>query len=277
MGLQYYDISVGLNATQEVAAQGRYVYYYAGTTPLITGGVTPGAAGNQAIRVRQGNGGGEIILMPGQSLRLPNDAKAPATWRVSNYKQAEVITGTLLVGEGEFHDSNIANTFKLDATFANTVKVTNDTANRIPVSFDPNQVLNVGQNVNYTNSFLDTTIGALGAFSVLPVFTAAANVNGAYIEFAEIATSCAGLGGGATITLCIKAVAPTTEMDGAVAMIHVNNGSTNGGSSSSSNINQVLGVRVKVPAGMGLYLCSRNNMGASVPVVANKTVLYTLL
>ncbi|MYM39659.1 hypothetical protein [Duganella qianjiadongensis] len=115
MGLQYYDINIGLTATQEVAAQGRYLYYLSGTTPNVTNNVQ-GAAGNQAIKVRASSNGNTVILMPGQALRLPHDDKSPERWFVSNYKGLEVITGLVMVGEGEFVDNNTSNLVTLTAT-----------------------------------------------------------------------------------------------------------------------------------------------------------------
>ncbi len=272
MSLQYYDISLAVNESKEFSAQGRYVYYLAGTTPLITGGVTPAAAGNQAIRIKPAQGGGgEIILMPGQSMRLPDDEKAPSAWRITNYKQAEAITGTVLIGEGEFVDNNTANTFKLDATFANTVKVTNDTSTRVPVSLDTNQVISVaGSTVQYTNSFADAGIAAIAGQQI---FAAASNPNGAYIEFAEVAMSAAAAAVGTTVSLIAKASPPGSQTDGDVLMVV--NCSSGSGSSTGGLVNQILGQRIKIPAGKGLYL---NQLIASTGAErCNKTVLYTLL
>lgn len=173
MGLQYYDINVGLNKTQQVSAQGRYIYYLSGSTPLIEGAATPGAGeGNQAIKIRPGQNGQEIILMPGQSLRLPANSKSPDSWKISNYKNAEVITGLVMIGEGEFQDSNTQNTFKLDGAFANNVTVNNSAASPIPVSMKEAAILTY----NFSKTIGNMSVGA----NVL--IAPAENVNGVIIE-----------------------------------------------------------------------------------------------
>jgi hypothetical protein len=271
MSLQYYDIALGINGTREVSAQGRFIYYRSGSTPLIDGGA-PSAAGNQAIKVTAGTTGSSIILMPGQSLRLPENEKRPAIWRVANYLNNEVITGVVLIGEGEFRDSNTSNTsfVKLDATFANNVKVTNDASARVPVQLDPTTIINVaGATVQYTNSWVDAgTANVLGQM----IFSAAANPNGAFIEFAEMSLVANAATAQSLCQLMVKATAPANVTDGDCVMIGTS-GNTPGSTSGGGVTNLVLGVRIKVPAGKGLWL----NQSQQVFSSAVKTVLYTLL
>lgn len=128
MSLQVYDFQLAANvgASFDVQAQGRYIYYYAGTTPLNTDG-------NNALLIRPGTSGNSLLLKPGQCYRMDANESSPTYWRLQNFVGAEVITGKLLIGEGEFLDMNTNNTFKLDATFANNVKVTNADVDGIPV------------------------------------------------------------------------------------------------------------------------------------------------
>lgn len=259
MSLQYYDfqLAASQSATQEISAQGRYIYYYSGTTPLISGGGAAGlaAAGNQAIKITSGGTGNSLLLLPGQSYRLPDEEKIPNFWKITNLLGAEAITGRVLVGEGEFVDSNTNNIFKLDATFANNVTVNNTTANRVPVTLDTNQVLNIaGNTVTYTNSFSDSGFAAQTA---QVIFTPAANVNGAYLELVEVVSKQAGY----EITLIAKNSPPINDTDGDILFSSY--------MSQAQNITQSL--RIKIPAGKGLYL----NQAAGI--VNRKTVLYTLL
>lgn len=273
MSLQYYDINLGVNQTQKIGAQGRYIYYYAGSTPLIAGGATPAAAGNQAIKVQAGQSGNTILLMPGQSYRLDDADKAPTEWIVANFKQAETITGQVLVGEGDFRDSNTSNTnyVKLDATFANNVKVTNDTSARVPVALDPNTVINVaGSTVQYTNAYNNNSTANLVAD---PIFTAAQNPNGAFVELVDVAIAASSAAGAfASCTLIAKATAPASETDGdgvfaAATGVAVNTG--------TAPVNVTQSTRIKIAAGKGLYLNQSSASGA--PSVFRKLVLYTLL
>lgn len=274
MSLQYYDINLAPNQTQKIGAQGRYIYYYAGSTPLIAGGATPAAAGNQAIKVQAGQSGNTILLMPGQSYRLDEADKAPSEWIVTNFKGAEIITGQVLVGEGDFQDSNTSNTsyVKLDATFANNVKVTNDTGSRVPVSLDTTQTLNVnvaGTSVQYTNAWADSTVAAANG---QVIFTPAANVNGAWIEFAQVAIT-NNQSQQAGVSLIAKSAAPAGFTDGDVIMNVACAGVNNTAAVQFNHINEVLPIRVKIPAGKGLYF----SQGVGVPDRCLKTVLYTLL
>lgn len=272
MSLQYYDINIGLTGTQKVGAQGKYIYYYQGTTPNIVAGTVLATAGNQAIKVQAGQSGNTILLMPGQSYRLDEADKSPTEWLISNLKGLEVITGQVLIGEGEFIDSNTTNVMKLDATFANNVKVTNDTLSRIPVTLDTNQILQIaGQTVQYTNSFIDASPAANVA---IQVFTAAQNPNGAYIEFAEIALSASNFNSYNVVTLLAKATAPTSPTDGDGIMVAVCNGG-NGASAYPNNVNQILGQRIKIPAGKGLWINQQVGTGAGDRCI--KTILFTLL
>lgn len=128
MSLQVYDfqLAASTGATFDVQAQGRYIYYYAGTTPLNTDG-------NNVLLVRAGTSGNTLPMKPGQCYRIDPDEATPTYWRIQNVAGAEVINGKLLIGEGEFLDMNTNNTFKLDATFANNVKVTNADVDGVPV------------------------------------------------------------------------------------------------------------------------------------------------
>lgn len=274
MSLQYYDfqLAASQSATQEISAQGRYIYYYSGTTPLISGGGAAGlaAAGNQAIKITSGGTGNSLLLLPGQSYRLPDSEKVPNSWKVTNLLGAEVITGRLLVGEGEFVDSNTNNIFKLDATFANNVTVNNTTANRVPVTLDTTQILNVaGNTVQYTNSFSNASILALTA---QVIFSPAANVNGAYVEFIEVGLSNGiVLSDSQIINIIAKNSAPANQDDGDVVFTAVGP-SSNGGTVGFVPVNITQSIRIKIPAGKGLYLNQTSCNGYS-----RKTVLYTLL
>lgn len=273
MSLQYYDISIGLSGIQKIAAQGRYIYYYTGTTPLIAGGATPTAAGNQAIKVQAGQSGNTILLMPGQSYRLDDNDKVPTEWILSNFKAAEVITGQVMVGEGDFRDSNTSNTsyVKLDATFANNVRITNTPADRVNVSLDTSQILQIaGQSVNYTNAWADIGNGPVVAQQI---FSAASNPNGAWIEFVDFSLVNQQQTPSFIASIIAKATAPATQTDGDVLFVASAAGTSATASGTLAVVNQTQSVRIKVAAGKGLYLNQTGGTASS----AVKSVLYTLL
>jgi hypothetical protein len=275
MSLQYYPLTLGTNEQQKrFDAQGKFIYYNTGTTPNITAGTVLASSRNQAIKVRPfGGGGHEIELVPGQFYKVGSHDKTPAAWLISNSNTAEAITGQLLIGDGEFGDNNTSNTIKLDATFANNVKVTNTVGERVPVTLDPTQVLTIaGATVNYTNSFANAALGVANETNVYQVFAPAVNVNGAYVEFAELASGCNSAYSQVTISLVAKVTAPAGMVDGDVLMMIVNQA---GSLSESSNVNMTLGARVKIAAGKGLWAVQQG--GSTAPTAAVKTVLYTIL
>ncbi|MYM96240.1 hypothetical protein [Duganella vulcania] len=268
MSLQYYDINIGLTGTQKIAAQGRYIYYYTGTTPLIAGGATPAAAGNQAIKVQAGQSGNTILLMPGQSYRLDESDKAPTEWILSNFKASEVITGQVMVGEGDFRDSNTSNTsyVKLDATFANNVQVTNTPASRVPVTADLSQTIPVsiagtvnvsGNTMNYQSSWTNNV--GLTANVPVQIVAPVTNVNGIMVNRTVLFQET-----GTPVVILAKASAPTSWTDGDVIAA-----ATSAGTGVPVAI--VEDSQIKVPAGRGLWVVA--------PSAANqlRSMLYTVL
>lgn len=94
--MQYYDINIGANKQQIVEAQGKFIYYLTGNA----GGA------DTTIKVTFGLGGTSVLLKPGQSIRLPAAAKPIDTWRIENYANTATILGQVLVGDGDFKDTN---------------------------------------------------------------------------------------------------------------------------------------------------------------------------
>jgi hypothetical protein len=101
--MQYYDITIAANGRQLVEAPGTFLYYLTGNA---------GGADN-TIKVTLGMGGTSVLLKPGQSIRLPANAMPIDTWRIENYANAQIILGQVLVGMGEFHDSNVTGTVQV--------------------------------------------------------------------------------------------------------------------------------------------------------------------
>lgn len=258
MSIQFYDFDLPANKNREVSAQGRYIYYLAGTTANLTASNGVTGQGNQALKVTPGNTGASIILLPGQSLRLPAEDKQPSVWRIENYKNAEEITGTVLIGEGDFHDSNTNNLIRLDASFANNVTVMNDvahrvpvaidTSSRLPVALDPSVPMNTAVLMTYTNSFNSLAVAAGGPTAVI---TAVQNVNGAIIE-----QICTGNAAAASINLLVKATVPANAFDGDVMNI---------------GLPAVYTTRQKVAAGKAVWVWPQGSAPSSV------SVLFTLL
>lgn len=101
--MQYYDITVAANGRQLVEAPGSFLYYLNGNA----GGA------DSTIKVTLGLGGTSVLLKPGQSIRLPANVKPIDTWRIENYANAQTILGQVLVGMGDFHDSNVTGTVQV--------------------------------------------------------------------------------------------------------------------------------------------------------------------
>lgn len=51
--------------------------------------------------------GAEIILKPGQRVRMAADREKTRVWYVRSFDGVSVITGTIVIGSGEFEDSNL--------------------------------------------------------------------------------------------------------------------------------------------------------------------------
>ncbi len=220
--------------------------------------------------------GAEFRLKPGQHVQDKSSGMV-SVWRVSASDPGAVIDGKIIIGNGDFGDSNVSNTFKLDGTFTNTVSVNNTPANRVPVSLDTTQnlpvtvvgaVTVVGGTVNYTNAWADASGVNVTAQSIV---TAAANVNGLYIEFAEMALVPSVGNQGCVATILAKASNPGGPTDGDV--LFVGAAGCSSGTGVAPAVNVTLGQRIKVPAGKGLWL---NQSGGSFQSAA-KTILYTLL
>lgn len=117
--MQYYDINLPINSAQDVGAQGRYIYYYSGSTP---------SALDNTIIVKAGNSGSSMYLKPGQSLRMDDKEKEPGNWRLTQKSNLEIITGVLLIGSGEFRDANLVGTIS-----AGAMTVSNSDAAAVPM------------------------------------------------------------------------------------------------------------------------------------------------
>lgn len=245
-------------------------------SPYIPTQDTPvqGITGDARIKVKAGSGA-EIVLKPGQRVRMTEPQSA---WYVTAFDSYTPVTVNAIIGSGEFDDANTLNTFKLDGTFTNTVKVSNDAANRVPVQLDPTATQNVsivgtvnvaGQTVNYTNAFADAQNGPM----TLAVITPAQNPNGLYVELAEISGSGAVSGSApAECVLLAKNGVPASITDGDMLMATTCGTMSNTGTGVWGFVNDRLGVRIKVPAGKGLYLVQGANWAN-----CKKTVLTTLL
>lgn len=135
--MQYYDISVAANGQQDVQAPGRYLYYLNGNA---------GGADNTIV-VKLGMGGTKVLLKPGQSVRLPADAKDITDWVISNYANTATILGQVLIGKGEFTDSTISGSVQVidggkSRTLAGGAFVANGGANAVAAQYSCTQLWN---------------------------------------------------------------------------------------------------------------------------------------
>ncbi|AXS79858.1 hypothetical protein [Dechloromonas sp. HYN0024] len=100
VGLQIYDFTLAPNQTRELAAEGQYFRYYAGSA----GGA------DETILIKSDTGGVQTLLRPGQSIKTPTNCRS---WYLSNYKNAGTIMGFVVVGNGEIQDSQVAGTVSI--------------------------------------------------------------------------------------------------------------------------------------------------------------------
>lgn len=101
--MQYYDITVAANGRQDVQAPGTFFYYLNGNA---------GGADN-TITLTLGMGGTKVVLKPGQSVRLPDGAKEISDWVIGNYANSATILGQVLIGRGDFKDTNVVGTVQV--------------------------------------------------------------------------------------------------------------------------------------------------------------------
>jgi hypothetical protein len=109
--MQYYPFSVAVGASHHVLARGNFLRYY----EALTGTANP------TLEIKPmgsgGAGSSEFLLRPGQSIKLP--VSAPG-FMIENFDGIATITGRLLIGEGDFNDSQISG----NVTIAGNVAVT---------------------------------------------------------------------------------------------------------------------------------------------------------
>lgn len=215
--MQYYDINITPNGSQEVGVIGRYFKYLSGSTPNQDAQL-PGVAGNEAIVIEAVGTGLKIVLMPGQSMRIAETDRKPQSWRVMNSKRLEVIKGQVIIGDGEFRDENVKSVVSLDATAENPVTVTGsigiNSSVGSPVVVTMTGVGEVQEKLIPINGGLNITATAAGTVS--QVITNAVNTNGVLIQSFEgyMVNSNGGLG---SLTLiCKQGGMPANATDGIV-------------------------------------------------------------
>jgi hypothetical protein len=107
------------------------------------------------------------------------------------------------------------------------------------------------------------------------VFSAASNVNGAYVEYVGL-SAVKSAAGGTNIALIAKSTAPASANDGDVIF----RASSGLGNSSATNHYEVVTIqqvqRIKIAAGKGLFI-NQTSIGGSPASQFEKTILYTLL
>lgn len=198
------------------------------------------------------SGGSPIVLKPGQHFRLTEKC---GTWSIASFDGTSRIAANVIIGAGDFGDSNISNTVKLDATFANVVKVANDPANPVPVAVAgggnmPVQITGQTGNVNvqenliaYTGSYTSDAVPT--ANTPVHIVTPPSNLNGITIHSAILEVP----GASGASAFLAKSSGPGGATDGDVILFVRGNG-TGGG-----NIVELRN-KIKIPPGKGLYFVS---------------------
>jgi hypothetical protein len=87
VSLTRYPFSLAPGATLKLDSRGRYVRYMDGRAQ----------GGTAAIRIKAGNGGGDVYLLPGENIRYP---QASSTFIVSNPGSTSV-DGSVVIGDAE--------------------------------------------------------------------------------------------------------------------------------------------------------------------------------
>jgi hypothetical protein len=261
--MQANNINITPGNTQTLPCVGTGFWFESGTSSTT----------NPYIVVKPDTGA-EIVLKPGQHFQ---DAAAPTgTWRIYALDPTAAITGRVIIGNGEFGDSNISNTFKLDGTFTNSVNVNNTTAapanvaivgvttaTPLPVVI-PGTVKTAQGAMTYTNSFASQAV--MSNNGVLNILPAASNVNGAILN----QTLVSGANGTSAPTLysfIAKATAPTSPTDGDVLDVVM---CINSSISNFQNQNPI-----QVAAGKGIWVIATNATNADGSLL--KAALVTVL
>lgn len=203
------------------------------------------------VKTSQGN---SIAIKPGQAFRASDQN---GDWTITANDQTAAITGRIAIynADEDFQDSNVFTAISLDASLVNNVRVNNTVA-------DPVNVISADSAMAYTNSYFTNweTIVNTGQVQII---SAAANVNGVIVEYAEISSGCnAGMITGKAM---LKA-------DGAL-LLGLQVVTSNITTATSENV--MLPKRIKIPAGTALTMETTKDSGSTIYGVVS--VLYTVL
>ena len=193
------------------------------------------AGGELRVKVKPDNAG-EITLRPGQRFRSHTRVTA---WNITSYTGTEVVSGSFIIGEGEFDDANTVNTFKLDGTFVNTVKVNNPAIDPVNVRLISTEVQEGV--VKYNKAYVSENL-EMGATQVM---APGENVNGAL--------SVTAYSNSANVTLIAAAVAPVKWSDGDLLLYDIYDSNLKG--------NRPI---FEIKAGLGLWVFRRNSAGIAM-------------
>lgn len=267
--MQSYPLTILAGASAGYAADGDLFVFESGA---VTG------TSDQRIAVKPGMGS-EILLRPGQRVRVRADQRH-TMWYVRANDPVGVVVGSVIIGSGDFSDSNAtvaAGSMTINNSTAQRVPVVLDPALRVPVALDPvaaiqisntaaqrvpvtldtTQTLNTsGSVMAYASSF--NTVADTGLGPGIQIIAPGANVNGVVVNQYIIV----GVPAGQSISMIAKATAPANWLDGDVLDYF-----TQGASQTA--LKQM--VQFKAPAGKGLWMFSNNGN------TNQKSVLFTVL
>lgn len=232
------QLSVASN-TRTLSAQADLFVYESSSTVPDTG---------DARIVVKPDTGNEIVLRPGQAFRLQGGEMA-TNWNIKSLDSNVDITGTVIIGSGEFFDANKVTTVKLDGEFANNVNVNNTPAAPVHVRIDTEQIVNISGNIlNYNRTYYSRA--DVVAAKNQAIVTAAENVAGVVLQKWMIAHTMPGAGPN-TVSILAKATAPLSKHDGDVLFSH-----TMSTAASSVNLSSDLAKdgMLMVPPGLGVWL-----------------------
>jgi hypothetical protein len=267
--MQSINLNIAPGTTQIIPCVGNGIWFESGAS----------TTSNPYVSVKPDTGA-EFTLKPGQHCQ--DQSIQTGTWRITALDPTANITGRVIIGNGDFGDSNVNNTFKLDGTFVNSVNVNNTTAqrvpvtldttqsiginnttaNRIPVSLDTSQTLQLATNtVAYNSAFTSTAGSSINtAIQMLP---AASNVNGAILNKFDIIVS-----SNTPFAVIAKATAPANIGDGDVLFCADANAAT----ATKYSLDISKDGQIKAQAGKGIWYISTAADGCKL-----RDALFTVL
>lgn len=286
--MQYQNITIQPGTSVNLQIPGTGIWFESGTTSTL----------NSYIVVKPNMGGGELTLKPGQHFQ--DNHQNVDQWNISALDSTATITGRIIIGNGDFGDSNVNGTFQLSSAVqvnnlpANPVPIAAGTGVTLPVSLAGTSNVAIPAGTTVTNAAgspvpvvagtgvtipvsiagnVNTSAGPMtytnsfatsttSSTTALAIVTAAANVNGAILNQTLVSGFPTNQ---VRYAFLAKATAPTSITDGDLLDFVFCTSTTFSNFQNQSPI--------KVAAGKGIWLIADVATAANMVVGALTTVL----